>query len=150
MTRPAYATASDDGLLMLRLLYAAFVFFVLLRVGLNSLILNQFMDYTTLEGSTIQKIHPAFYGIVLIMATVLASYRIELDAVDLSLLRAIATFLVGIVLLTTMLVVGGRNAAFGYILDSYIVACMAIFIMTTLPRPWRPLIAELLLAFLML
>jgi len=150
MTRSAYATASDDGLLLLRMLYAAFVVFVLLRVGLNALILNQFMDYTTLEGSTIQKIHPAFYGISLVAGIVLAGYRIELDGDDLAVLRAIATFLCGIVLLIAMLVAGGRNTSVGYILDSYIMACIAAFIMTTLPRGWRPLIAELLLAFLML
>ncbi|MEW6639442.1 MAG: VpsF family polysaccharide biosynthesis protein [Pseudomonadota bacterium] len=150
MPRPAYATASDDGLLLLRMLYMAFVVFILLRVGLNSLILNQFMDYTTLEGSTIQKIHPAFYGISLVAMTMLVSHRIELDAEDLAVLRAIATFLCGIVLLIVMLVAGGRNTSVGYILDSYIVACIATFVMTTLPRGWRPLIGELLLSFLML
>ena len=84
MIRSGYAvTEPSDSYILLRMLYAAFVFFILLRIGLNALILNQFINYTTIEGSTIEKIHPAFYGIGLVALVILFNYRIVLSAQDL-------------------------------------------------------------------
>lgn len=132
------------------LLYGLFVVFVLLRIGLNALILNQFMDYTTLEGSTIDKIHPAFYGIGLVAAGVGLTQRIELSAQDLGILRAIMVFVVGIVGLLAMIAASGQSASAGYVLDTYIVACLAMFAMMAMPNPWRVWIGELIILFLVL
>jgi hypothetical protein len=80
MIRSGYAvTEPSDSYILLRMLYAAFVFFILLRIGLNALILNQFINYTTIEGSTIEKIHPAFYGIGLVALAILFNYRISAE-----------------------------------------------------------------------
>ncbi|MGL4259995.1 MAG: hypothetical protein ACRCTX_00115, partial [Afipia sp.] len=96
MIRSGYAvTEPSDSRILLRMLYLSFVAFVLLRIGLNALILNQFINYTTLEGSTIEKIHPAFYGIGLVALGILFNYRIELSEQDVGILRAIIVFLAG-------------------------------------------------------
>lgn len=151
MIRSRYAvTEPSDSRVLLRMLYLSFVAFVLLRIGLNALILNQFVNYTTLEGSTIEKIHPAFYGIGLIAVAILLNYRIELSAQDVGILRAIIVFLAGICGLLLMLSVSGQSTSSGYILDTYIVACMAVFVMMTLPNQWRSNLGELILLFLIL
>ena len=151
MIRSGYAvTEPSDSYILLRMLYAAFVFFILLRIGLNALILNQFINYTTIEGSTIEKIHPAFYGIGLVALVILFNYRIVLSAQDLGILRAMIVFLAGICGLLLMLSISGQSTSSGYILDTYIVACMAAFVMMTLPAQWRSNLGELILLFLIL
>lgn len=150
MIRNEYTVASNDDLLPLRLLYVAFIVFVLLRIGLNSLILNQYFNYTTIEGSTIEKIHPAFYGIAMIALALLLSRRIELGAYDLGVLRGVIAFMAGIAALLTMLAVGGRSTSAGYLLDAYIVACIAAFIMMSFPAAWRASVGEAILIFLII
>ena len=112
MIRSGYAvTEPSDSYILLRMLYAAFVFFILLRIGLNALILNQFINYTTIEGSTIEKIHPAFYGIGLVALVILFNYRIVLSAQDLGILRAMIVFLAGICGLLLMLSISGQSTS---------------------------------------
>ena len=132
----------------LSLLYAMFVVSVLLRIGLSALILNEFMDYTTLEGSTIEKIHPAFYGIALVAGLAGLTQRIELSARDLSILRAVMVFVTGMAVLLAMTKINGETSSVGYILDTYIVACLAIFAMTAMPDAWRIRLGEFIILFL--
>lgn len=132
----------------LSLLYAMFVVSVLLRIGLSALILNEFMDYTTLEGSTIEKIHPAFYGIALVAGLAGLTQRIELSARDLSILRAVMVFVTGMAVLLAMTKINGETSSVGYILDTYIVACTAIFAMTAMPDAWRIRLGEFIILFL--
>lgn len=134
----------------LPLLSAAFVVLVLLRIGLNALILNQFMDYTTVEGSVIEKIHPAFYGIVLVAAGIAVTQRIELTLRDLAILRAVIVFVAGIAALLAMMIVNGRSGSAGYILDTYIVACLASFVLIAMPDAWRMRLGELVVLFFVL
>lgn len=138
----------DSALVLLRLLFVAFAAFVMLRIGLNALILNQFMNYTTLEGSTIEKINPAFYGIALIAAGLMLGYRIELSRLDLGILRAIIIFIGGIAALLVMLTISGLNTSAGYIIDTYVTACMAAFIMMAMPQAYRSQLGELIVFFL--
>jgi hypothetical protein len=49
-----------------------------------------------------------------------------------------------------MLSISGQSTSSGYILDTYIVACMAAFVMMTLPLQWRSNLGELILLFLIL
>jgi hypothetical protein len=144
----AIVSEPDSALVLLRLLFIAFAAFVMLRIGLNALILNQFMNYTTLEGSTIEKINPAFYGIALIAAALMLGYRIELSALDLGILRAIIIFIGGIAALLAMLAISGLNTSAGYIIDTYVTACMAAFIMMAMPQAYRSQLAALIIFFL--
>ena len=136
--------------MLLKALYVSFVFFVLLRIGLNSLILNQFMNYTTLQGSIVEKIHPASYGIALVVAVLLLSFRIELSAADLRILRAILVFCTGVTLLLAMLVFIGLTTSIGYVLDTYLIACLTAFGLMCFPAAWRPRLCELILALFVL
>ena len=144
------ATANPTANATLTLLYAMFVGFVLLRLSLGALILNEFMDYTTLEGSTIEKIHPALYGIALVAIGLGLTQRIALASHDLAILRAIILFVVGMFCLLLMIAVSGRSTSAGYILDTYIVACLAMFAMMAMPDSWRAPLGELILLFLVL
>jgi hypothetical protein len=144
------AAGARQDYVLLKALYVSFVFFVLLRIGLNSLILNQFMNYTTVQGSIVEKIHPASYGIALVVAVLLLSFRIELSAADLKVLRAILVFCTGVTLLLAMLVVIGLTTSIGYVLDTYLIACLAAFGLMCFPAVWRPRLCELILALFVL
>ena len=135
----------------LSLLFIVFAASVALRLGFGALLLNEFMNYTTIEGSTIEKIHPAFYGIALVAVAIGLTQRVVLSVRDLAILRAIIVFIVGIVgILAMMLLVNGQSSSSGYILDTYIVTCLASFVMMALPEAWRVRLGELVLLFLTL
>lgn len=123
---------------------------VLLRFVLNANVLDNVIKYSAEGGSIVEKIHPSTYGLTALLAVLLVSFRIELGAWELRAFRSLL-WLVGIIVsLSAFMAVAGRSGSAGYLIDSYVSACIAGFLMLALPPALREKVGTVLIAFVTL
>ena len=130
-------------------LYLITVGLFLARAGLNSLVLNLFINYGNDGGSLVEKLHPSFYGLLAVAIIVLATSRMELDRWETSVVRR---FLLLLACAAGMLVFAGLNAtggSAGFIVDSYVTACFAALLFV-FPQSLRAGAGKALLVFFMI
>lgn len=134
---------------LLTALFLVFAALVLLRVTINPLILDIFVNYTSDSGSIFEKLHPTIYGFAGLGLLSLLCFRIALDRWEVRVVRAMLAFLAGIGLILVATAAAGRGGSAGYLIDTYATACCAA-LMFLFPRPWRRGIGHILVAFLAL
>lgn len=132
----------------LKLLFWAFFASVLLRILLTENMLNLWINYTADEGSIIEKIHPGAYALGATCLAVILTQRIDLSAREMRAVRALLTLLATIGVLCTVMVASGRAGSAGYLIDSYVVACLAGIAIFAFPPEWRAALGGALLIFL--
>ncbi len=138
-SRPSFtvqaAAARPRATPLLTVLFLIFTTLVILRVAAGSLLLDQFMDYTTDSGSPFAKLHPTFYGFVAITLIALPTFRIELNAWELRVVRRSwrSTPHHPDLVMTAL---DGRGGSAGFLIDSY---CGASFVVLLFlfPPEWR-------------
>ena len=144
------ARPSRSNPYFVRFLFAFVWSFILLRFLLNANVLDLFIKYSADGGNIVEKIHPSSYGLVAIMAIVLLSLRIELSEWDLRAFRALVAFLVVIGLLMLYLLSMGRSGSAGYLIDSYVMACVVGALLLAFPAEWRVSVGKTLIVFIAL
>jgi len=143
--------ASDEarhGRVALRLWFAAFFAFVLLRFALSTNILDKVVNYSADGGSIVEKIHPATYGFVAVLIGMLLTTRIELGQWELCALRALLQLAAVILLLAVLMLLLGHTGSLGYLVDSYLAACTGGALLLFFPQPWRQALATGLVVFI--
>jgi hypothetical protein len=141
----ALSSSKRDGVL-LSALFLAYAGLSVLRIALIPSMLDRVMSYTSDDGSIIEKIHPTFYGFVIVAVVALATRRITLTGWEVRVLRAILAFAGTIVGLLVVLAAVGRAGSAGYLIDSYLTACCAALLFV-FPPPWRRVVGSLLLSY---
>lgn len=121
---------------------------LVLRYCLTDPLWNQFVNYTDEGGSLIEKIHPATYGIILLLAFSLLRFRIVLTAGEVRIVRQFLILIGVIIGLSGLLQAIGRSVSMGYLLETYIGACLTGFMMLTLKPAHRQNIGHLLIIYL--
>ncbi|WP_237479948.1 VpsF family polysaccharide biosynthesis protein [Lichenibacterium dinghuense] len=116
------------------------------RVAVGELLLNQFMSYSTDGGSMLEKVHPSFYGFMAVSAFTLVAFRVELNAWETRVVRAI--LLLSGCCLSMLVFAGlrGNAGSAGFLIDSYVMTCFAA-LMFLFPPAMRAGIGKALLAF---
>jgi hypothetical protein len=145
------AAASDrNNPYLLRFVFVFLWSFILLRFLLNANLLDLVIKYSAEGGNIVEKIHPSSYGLILVLAVVLLSFRIELSDWDVRAFRALAAFLTVIALLMLCLLSFGRSGSAGYLIDSYVMACIVGMLLLTFPPEWRLRVGTTLIVFIAL
>jgi hypothetical protein len=135
---------------LLRFMFGVLWCVVLVRFLLNANLLDLFIKYSAEGGNIVEKIHPSSYGLVAVMAIVLFSFRMELSDWDVRALRAFAVFLAVIGGLMMYLLLMGRSGSAGYLIDSYVMACIVGALLLAFPPAWRMRIGTTLIVFIAL
>lgn len=131
-------------------LVVTFLFGVLLliRLLLTDPILNGVISYSDEGGSLVEKIHPATYGMVLLLVFSLLRFRIEMTAMEARIARQLL-ILVGVIIgLSVTLQAIGRSVSMGYLLETYICACLIGILMLTLAPSHRLAIGQLVICYI--
>src|SRR5262249_29468183 len=131
------ATPASNNPHLVRFMFAFLWSAVLLRFLLNANVLDLFIKYSAEGGNIVEKIHPSSYGLLAIAAIVTLSFRIELSDWDVRALRALLVFLAVIGLLMMYLLSMGRSGSAGYLIDSYVMACVVGILLLAFPPEWR-------------
>lgn len=129
----------------LKLLFWAFSISILLRIFVTENVLNLWMNYTTEQGSIFEKIHIGSYLLVATCVATLLTQRIELDARDVKVVRAILALLATIGVLCALMAASGRADSAGYLIDNYAVACLSLIAIFAFPPAWRAALGDALL-----
>lgn len=146
---PVDRAVSDRASPLFSALFLCFAALVLVRVGLNPLLLDLLINYRSDSGSIVEKIHPTIYGFLGIGLVALACFRIPLDPWEVRVVRAMLAFLAGIVFVLAATALLGRGGSAGYLVDTYATACSAA-LMFLFPVPWRRKIGHILIGMLAL
>jgi hypothetical protein len=118
-----------------------------MRVALGSLVLDQFVSYTTDSGPIYEKLHPSLYGFVFITGVALTTMRIVLTPWEVRVVRALLAFNAGIVLILLMTALMGRGGSTGFMIDSYC-AMSFVVLLFLFPPAWRPHVGQAILLWL--
>ncbi|MCC6778991.1 MAG: hypothetical protein IT537_20585 [Hyphomicrobiales bacterium] len=146
---PAVPTLGRGGQLV-GLVLVLLCSLVLLRFALNANVLDNVIKYSAEGGSIVEKIHPSTYGLTALLAVLLVSFRIELGAWELRVLRSLLWLIGIIVSLSAFMAAAGRSGSAGYLIDSYVSACIAGFLMLAVPPALREKVGTVLIAFVTL
>ena len=134
---------------VLSAIYIAVIGLILLRAGLNSLILNQFINYGTDGGFILEKIHPSFYGLLAISAFALAAYRTELTSWETSVVRRYLLLAACSVAMLVYAGAHGTGGSAGFMVDSYVTICFSTLLFL-FPARMRAYAGKALLLFFLL
>jgi hypothetical protein len=133
---------------LLRFIFALFCTSILVRFFVNANVLDTVIKYSAEGGSIVEKIHPSTYGLVTVLLATLFSLRIELTAWELRTLRSLMV-LVGVIgVMSAFMWSIGHSGSTGYLIDSYVVACVAGALMLCFPPAWRESIGAALIIFI--
>ncbi|RVU20580.1 VpsF family polysaccharide biosynthesis protein [Methylobacterium oryzihabitans] len=122
---------------------------ILMRIGLNGRVLDLVINYTAEGGTIVEKIHPAFWGLLAVAAVTFATVRVALDAWELRAVRALLGFCAVASALLVVAGLSGRSASVGYLLDSY-VTLIVLAVLFAFPAAWRRGFGHLLLGYVVL
>ena len=134
---------------VLSAIYIAVVGLILLRAGLNSLILNQFINYGTDGGIILEKIHPSFYGLLAVGIFALVSYRTELTAWETSVVRRYLLLAACSIAMLVYAGAHGTGGSAGFMVDSYVTICFSTLLFL-FPARLRAYVGKALLLFFLL
>jgi hypothetical protein len=152
--RPASAIfasrANDNNLLLLRFLFGLFVVLVLGRLLINPNLVDLVENYTADQGSIVEKVHPVNYGFALVALAVLLTTRIELAPWELRIVRGFIALTMMIAAICALMLLLGRSGSAGYLIDTYVFACVAGTLMFAFPPAWRRTVGNAMLIFLII
>ena len=128
----------------------AFLFGVLLlvRLCLTDPIMNGFVRYSDDGGSLLEKIHPATYGMVALLVFSLLRFRFELTVGEARIARQLLILIGVIIGLSIALQVIGRSVSMGYLLETYICACLIGVLMLTFTPSQRLALGQMVLCYI--
>ncbi|MEH3147860.1 MAG: VpsF family polysaccharide biosynthesis protein [Methylobacterium frigidaeris] len=151
MTGPGQEVSRDDGAAtpLYSALFLTLSVLILMRIGLNGRVLDLVMNYTAEGGTIIEKIHPAFWGLLGTALVTVTTVRVVLDAWELRVVRALLGFCAVASLLLVLAGVSGRSSSVGYLLDSY-VTLIVLAALFAFPAAWRRGFGHVLLGYLIL
>ena len=129
------------------LIFATLVF---LRLTISDPLMNMVVNYSGDGGSIIEKIHPCTQAMIGLMIVTFLKVRVTLTNVEAALVRQMLVFMAVIVALVVMVQVAGRSIAMGYLLETYIGACLASFLMFALPLEKRRIIGNTIVFYMVL
>jgi hypothetical protein len=145
---PFVARADSNNPYFLRFLFGLFIVLVFTRLLMTPNLVDMIENYTTEQGSLVEKIHPANYGFAIVALATLLTTRIELAPWELRIVRGfIALTIVIAAICTLMLLMGGSGSA-GYLIDTYVFACVTAVTMFAFPPSWRRSLGNAVLVFL--
>ncbi len=140
----AKAPVEDDpnrvtavSLSWVRVVYAIFIAAVLVRIFLVDQLVNDYWSYTKEGGSFPAKIHPGSYLVFFAASLLYLTPGYRFATRDLPVLRAILIFAAGSAAATIFPILQGRNGPAGYVIDVYLMACVACIFLLAMPAQWR-------------
>lgn len=133
---------------LLRFLFTLFCTLILTRFVVNANVLDSVMKYSAEGGSIVEKLHPSTYGLIVLLLTALLCLRVELVDWELRALRSLIAFVAIIISIAAFLGFVGHSGSIGYLVDLYVVACVAGAVMLAFPPAWRETIGATLIIFL--
>lgn len=141
-------TTRDAGFLKL----AAWTFVVLMvaRLTLSDPFLNQFFNYTDEGGIILEKIHPATYGMLALLVAMLARLKFFLNTREVSLVIPMFAMIGIIIVLVGFMTMLGRSVSVGYLLETYIAGSLIAFMLVLFPVPYRRLIGNAILIYVVI
>lgn len=98
---------------------------LLLRFALSPSLLNLYVFYTEEGGGILEKFHWGTYAILFTLPVALLIRPVLLEAEDIPRFRALLRFSVAIAVLTAIMLMLGRSAPAGILIDTYLVAGVA-------------------------
>lgn len=128
-------------------LFAGLVFF---RFALTDPVMNLVLNYSGEGGTLVEKIHPCTQAVILLFLLTLAKVRITLTASEAGLIRQMGILIGVIFALVAFVQVSGHSIALGYLLETYIGACIYGFLLLALPNDKRRMIGETVLIYIIL
>ncbi len=144
---PALDDRDDAFMTVVSGLFAALVFF---RLSLTDPVMNLIINYSGDGGSLVEKIHPCTQGVILLFLFTLVRRPISLTMTETGLVRQMLVLIGVILMLVVMIQVAGRSIAMGYLLETYIGACIYGFLLLALPVENRRLIGNTVLVYIVL
>jgi hypothetical protein len=148
---PASVSYSESGPSYIRALYfILFVLLVLSRFVVGNNILDLMIHYTTDGGSIIEKIHFSTFGLFLVAILAFTTLRIELTPWEYAALKSFFMLTGVIVLLTAFMWLTGHAGSAGYLIDTYVAACITGVLMLAFPPRWREQLGAVLIAFMVI
>ena len=129
---------------------AALVFALLLflRLAISDPILNQFYPYSDEGGIIPMKIHPATYGMLGLLVLMLLRLKFSLNAMEVRLVKPMFAMIGVILALVFVMAAVGRSVSIGYLLETYIAACLIAFMMFLFPVEKRRMIGDVILVYI--
>ncbi len=128
---------SQQSLAWVRFIFGLFLVGALMRIFLTDVIVNLAWPYTHEGGIFPGKIHPGSYLMAMAAGLLYLSPGYRFAAHDLPVLRAIIVFAFGSVIAAAFPMMQGRNGPAGYVIDTYLVACLACGFLLAMPPRWR-------------
>lgn len=125
-----------------------FAILVVLRLSLSDPLMNLFINYSGEGGFILEKIHPCTQGIILLMLLTLFRVKITLTPSEVVLVRQMAVLIAVIFGLVILIQITGRSIALGYLLETYIGACMGSFLLFALPVENRRVIGNAIVLYI--
>lgn len=122
---------------------------LLLRFVATPALLNLFVSYTDEGGNLLEKFHWGTYAIFVMLPVAVMVRPILLEPRDILHFRALLRFSVAIMAIAAIMLVLGRAAPAGYLLDTYLAAGVAGMLMYCVNRPSRRVIVTVVLAYLL-
>ena len=144
---PALAQAPDEAR-FLALAAKIFAALIILRAVLTDPLLNGFINYSGEGGSLIEKIHPATYGMLILLFVTLTRVRIVLNRVEARLILPLFLFIGLIFGLVILLQIMGRSVSVGYLIETYIAGCLIAFFMFAFQPEQRRMIGNAILIYI--
>lgn len=148
--RPAYApemrSSRDEA--FLRLAIRVFAALIFLRLCISDPLLNQFYPYSDEGGIIPMKIHPATYGMLALLLVMLFRLKFSLNTMEVRLVKPMFYMIGVIVFLVVLMAVLGRSVSIGYLLETYIAACLIGFMMFLFPPGMRRVIGDTILIYI--
>jgi hypothetical protein len=152
--RPASATfasrADENNPSLIRFLFGLFVVLTVMRLLLTPNLVDMVDNYTADQGSIIEKIHPVNYGFAVVALAVLLTVRIEFAPWELRIVRAFIVLTMVIATICALMLLLGRSGSAGYLIDTYVFACVAGALMFAFPPAWRRSAGNVILIFLII
>jgi len=146
---PAVLVQSRDEARFVNRAAIVFAGLIVLRAVLTDPLLNSVINYSGEGGTLIEKIHPATYGMLILLVVTLTRVRIVLTRVEVRLIRPLFIFIGVIALLVVMMQVLGRSVSIGYLLETYIAGFLIAFFMFVFPLEKRRMIGTTILAYIL-
>lgn len=147
---PQVLAHAPDEARFLALAARIFAGLIILRAVLTDPLLNGIINYSGDGGSLIEKIHPATYGLIILLFVTLTRVRIVLNKVEMRLILPLFLFIGLIFGLVILMQVMGRSVSVGYLIETYIAGCLIAFFMFAFRPEQRRMIGTAILFYIVI
>lgn len=142
-------TARRDNALALVFLFCA-ALALLVRFVITPQLMNRVVAYTLETGAFYEKLHFGTYAVLLLLPFALFSRPFQLHADEIGKFRALVRYCGLMLVLVVFLFFTGRAGSSVFLIDTYLVAGVALLIMLALGPQTRRLLGDVTLGFLIL